>query len=118
MRYRVFHTDVMGAQSKADSAKDLAESLRRELSALRRRTDTMALASQAMWELLSERTQLTDADIQTKMLEIDLRDGSVDGKIPGTLENCPQCGRQTNSVRKSCLYCGAEMPGGSAFAKT
>ena len=78
----------------------------------------MALASQAMWELVSERAQLTDSDIRVKMEEIDLRDGSADGKMSGTLEACPTCGQKTNSVRKSCLYCGTEMPGGNAFAKT
>lgn len=118
MRYRVFHTDVMGAQAKAESAKDTAAAVQRELSALRRRTDFLSVACQAMWELLCERAQLTDVDIQAKIQEVDLRDGSADGKISGTLEVCSACGQSTNNVRKTCLYCGAELIGGSAFAKS
>jgi hypothetical protein len=118
MRYRVFHPDVMGAQAKAESAKDTANAVQKELSALKRRTDFLSVACQAMWELLCERANLTDKDIQEKIQEVDLRDGNADGKISGMLEVCSVCGQNTNNVRKNCLYCGAELSGGSAFSKS
>ena len=118
MRYRAFHTDVMGAQAKAESAKDTAEAVQKELQSLRRRTEFLSVACQAMWVLLCEKAHLADADIQAKIREVDLRDGNPDGKISGAMEFCPACGQSTNNVRKSCLYCGAELGGGSVFAKS
>lgn len=118
MRYRAFHTDVSGIRANAAAARDATEKAHKELQSLRRRTDFLSVACQAMWELLCEKAHLTDADIQAKIREVDLRDGNPDGKISGAMEHCPACGQTTNNVRKSCLYCGAELAGGSVFAKS
>lgn len=112
----MFHAHLCHAKDEANEAKNSADAVRWELNLIRRKTEAISLASQAMWELITERTNLTDADIKAKMQEIDLRDGSLDGKVPGSLEVCSSCGQKTNTVRKTCLYCGAALSGGSPFA--
>jgi ribosomal protein S27AE len=69
----------------------------------------LQLMNQALWELLRERVQLTDADLERKAQEIDLRDGVQDGKISNTALKCPSCGRVSSSKHWKCLYCGLEF---------
>ena len=94
------------AGSSAD-AKSL--SANEDLHRLYRRIDALALTCQAMWELLRERTGLTDEEIAAKMQDIDIRDGTDDGKMTVTPRQCPACQRTVSSRHDRCLYCGAEQ---------
>lgn len=69
----------------------------------------LTLLHQALWELVRERLQLTDADLERVAQEIDLRDGIADGCITDTPLKCPTCGRISNSRHWKCLYCGQEF---------
>ena len=69
----------------------------------------MALACQALWELLREETALSDEDLRNKMREVDLRDGNADGRLRPVAVACEKCDRPVNSRRRTCLYCGWEM---------
>ncbi|HVE16251.1 MAG TPA: hypothetical protein VNB29_05915 [Chthoniobacterales bacterium] len=91
-----------GAPAVEASARDLQNDLRR----LESRLDRLALASQAMWELLRERTDLTEDDILARIMEVDLRDGQADDKMSGRAVTCTSCGRKINSAHRSCIYCG------------
>lgn len=72
--------------------------------------DFLALGCQAMWELLSESTGLTDDDIKKRIMDIDLRDGKADGKMSNTVRPCSNCERPVSQKRDTCLYCGSEAP--------
>jgi len=104
------HQRIGNAQRSAETAKEAADQLRSEVSDLKRKTEALTIASQALWELVRAHTGLTDADILAKMQEIDLRDGKPDGKITGTLVHCHACRRGTHSKRKLCMYCGELLP--------
>ena len=69
----------------------------------------LMLMNQALWELLRERLQLSEADLLRKSEEIDLRDGVKDGAITITPLKCPRCGRVSSSRYWKCLYCGQEF---------
>lgn len=62
-----------------------------------------------MWELIRERTTLTDNDIEDRMQQIDLRDGKADGKMQMPALKCTDCGRVISRRHARCLYCGAEF---------
>ena len=76
---------------------------------LLRRHEKMALVSQALLELVQERTGITDEELADKILEVDLRDGKADGKISAQVLNCPKCGRKVNSERPVCIFCGTAV---------
>jgi len=76
---------------------------------LERRVSRLSLVCQAMWELIREKTSITDAQLADKVLEVDLRDGQTDGRIGSTAEECPNCHKPTNSRRPTCLSCGVEL---------
>lgn len=80
--------------------------LRQKVRDLEHHVARLSLLNQALWELIRERLQLTDADLERVAHDIDLRDGVEDGKITGTPVRCPSCGRVSNSKHYKCLYCG------------
>lgn len=102
-------TKIAGAEQTAERAMSKADRHASDLAEVRRQIERLTLASQAMWELLRDRTDLTEQDLETKILEIDARDGSIDGKIAMKQVNCPSCGRPTHSRRSSCVMCGAPL---------
>ncbi|MGI6137949.1 MAG: hypothetical protein ACOYI9_02855 [Candidatus Hydrogenedentales bacterium] len=73
--------------------------------------ERMTLLNQAMWELIRDRLNLSDEDLERKVQEVDMRDGKRDGKMSVHPLRCPQCGRISNSRLKKCLYCGLEFKG-------
>ncbi len=107
---------IWDSQDRYDNAHDAAERAERkgealaaELKALQRQVDRMALACQAMWEIIRENSDFTEEDLDKKMLEIDSRDGKTDGKIGALVLTCPACGSKTNSKRGTCIICGATV---------
>lgn len=100
---------ISSAESAAERADSKARRAEQELDQLGRHVERMSLASQAMWELIRERTSLSEEDLEAKMLEVDGRDGVVDGKISVRVQVCDSCGRNTNSRRDTCIMCGAPI---------
>ena len=101
--------------SAANRAAGKVERVGQRIEAVEAKLDGLALACQAMWELLRENTNLTEDDISAKMEEIDLRDGRKDGKISSSTDQCSNCGRKTARQRATCLYCGHNTGKGEVF---
>lgn len=113
-----FHQDarISGASSAAERADTKATEMERRLGELERRFDRLSLACQAMWELSRERAGFSESDLQRQMTEIDLRDGTRDGKIGHTVLVCPNCGNRSNSRRQQCIFCGEMVPAKHVFS--
>ena len=109
---------INAASNQATSAQNAAERTRWEIDDLKRRTDALTIACQALWELVRTHSGMNDEMILHKMQEIDARDGKVDGKISTSLAACPACGRNSKAARKCCLYCGAALPVTHVFEKS
>jgi hypothetical protein len=101
------------ANATAESAKQAsannAERLHKEVLRLEAKLDKLAIITQGLWELLSERTDLTEKDIEAKIAEIDSRDGRNDGKITGRPTTCPKCARTAHTSQRTCPYCGTAL---------
>lgn len=102
--------NIARAGSEANQAKSQVQNLQRQVLHLSDRVERLSIACQALWELLRDKTDLQDDDIRSKMLEIDLRDGELDGKMTRRIIECATCKQRGNSARTTCLYCGADMP--------
>jgi len=98
---------INDAERTADKAISIADRYAGDISDLRNHVERLSLASQAMWELLQNWAGITEAELETKMIEIDARDGRIDGKMGTAPINCPACGRTTSSTRDTCVMCGA-----------
>ena len=77
-----------------------------EIRELRMQLERLTLMNQALWELLRERLQLSDMELENKVAEVDMRDGVADGKLTPTAVRCPNCSRVCNARHAKCLYCG------------
>jgi hypothetical protein len=64
------------------------------------------MISESLWELLAEKTGLTEDDLYNKIYEVDMRDGVLDGKNQRSITDCPSCGRRVSGRHSACLYCG------------
>ncbi|MEN8148620.1 MAG: hypothetical protein ABFS86_02285 [Planctomycetota bacterium] len=106
------HGRIIDARNEASGARNKSIQVGRELDGLQDRVDRISLACQAMWELLRDRGALDEEELLARIEEIDLRDGRVDGRMGPTPQECPGCGRRSNSRRKTCMYCGAPFTDG------
>jgi hypothetical protein len=79
------------AQTTALNAEDR---VKREIGRLEAKIDGLALVSQALWELVRERTNLTDHDIRAK------------SRLLGVPTECKRCGRSAHTRQTTCMYCG------------
>ncbi len=105
---------VKNSVSDSITARDIARNktqagkAQRYVIALEERIDKLLLVNMAVWELLKERTSLTEEDLQAKVHEIDMRDGVADGKVTQKIMKCPKCDRTMSPKHRKCLYCGAK----------
>ena len=74
----------------------------------------LTLACAAMWSLLKSHGH-TDQELLDRMEEIDLSDGTLDGRLSAKPVDCPQCGRRSPPERARCLFCSAELPATGPF---
>ncbi len=102
-------TKIAGAERAAAKAESKADRYADDISNVERQVERLSLVCQAMWELLRDRSELSEGDIEAKILEIDVRDGRLDGKIATQIADCPSCSRPTNTTRTSCVMCGAPL---------
>jgi len=93
------------AKNKAYTASEKAGRIQESYFELKKRHDKMALACQALLEIVQDRLEVSDKEIEEKILEVDLRDGQADGKMGMQIVECSNCGRKTNTKRGSCFYC-------------
>ncbi len=95
------------AEAKATDAAADSREVRGEMRYLADAIDRVLLVNRAMWELLSERTNLTEKDLLAKVTEVDLRDGKEDGRLRTDVRKCAKCDRTLQKRHLQCLYCGA-----------
>ena len=105
---------VLVAQADAQSARDVAHESAISSDKALRNAERLYLVVHAMWELLKAKAGLTDADLEAKIREIDMRDGQLDGRDATQTrpQVCRQCGRTILSGQTRCIWCGAQAGGG------
>ncbi len=103
------HTDIAGLANATEKVDRKTGRVEEDLRNTQRQVERLSLVCQAMWELLREQADFKDEDLEEKILEIDLRDGKINGRIRVTILECGNCGRKTNSKRTNCIMCGAPI---------
>lgn len=82
------------------------EETRRDIQDLEQRLGKLTLICLALWSLVQEKTNLKEEDLLQRVQQIDLLDGTQDGRITPQIAQCSQCGRVMNPRHQKCLYCG------------
>ena len=98
----------------ANEAINIRHKNGRELSSIDDRIDRLSMLCEAMWELLSEETDLTEEDLKKRFAEVDERDGRKNFRRQRVAHDC-ECGAKVPPVRLTCQFCGAPSKPGTLF---
>lgn len=90
-----------------EQAKKKVEDVNGEVRAIRGAVNKLMLINRALWEIIAEEKGLDDKYLMDKVNEIDLRDGTCDGKLVTAIMLCPSCERTLFKGHDKCLYCGS-----------
>ena len=94
------------ASEAANAAASTAGSASRKADELEARCDQLVMVCEAMWTILRDKLGVTDEELVTRVNDIDLSDGKLDGKVRKTAVSCPKCGRTIAQRFQKCIYCG------------
>lgn len=119
MLWDLFQQSQISSSQKSAHIADLKASIAQDdVQQLDAQVQTLALACQAMWELLSKYHGVSELDLLNKMSEIDMRDGVMDGKLVfKAATKCPDCGKDVKKVRSVCYWCGTKLVQSTPFIK-
>ena len=109
------HFQIEKARQDAQLAGAKAEGQGARIDYVDDRVERLTLACQAMWELLRDCSDLTEDHLRAKILEVDARDGQVDGKIGHEVIDCPHCQQKTSTRRSRGVFCGQPVKASHAF---
>jgi len=92
-----------GGLAGGASPEDRAKSLERDHERLK-------LVTMALWEILSEKLNVSEEELRRKVTELDLLDDRRDGrlKIKQPPTRCGACDRPMLNSAVACVYCGVE----------
>jgi len=115
MTYGTLPGDSSGARQQAAAASSDAASAKRDVADLERDLGHLKLVCAAVWELVKEKSRLTEDDLVAKVAELDAKDGVADGMLTRGVRKCVQCQRTVPTKQNKCMYCGTVQPVGSVF---
>lgn len=73
---------------------------------LKAQVDQLYLLTESLWEFIRKDNNLDEIEIFKKVMDIDARDGKIDGKSARPPKKCHKCGHILPKLRPFCLYCG------------
>ena len=94
---------------RQDSIESETDRTRGDLFDLSRQITKMALVNQALYELLKEKSGITDEELRRKIREVDERDGVHDGDLNAAPLRCPKCQSTVTAGALFCMTCGATV---------
>ena len=81
-----------------------------EIAQLKKQVERLLMITEALWTILKEKHGLEDKELLRRIVEIDLRDGQLDGRVSATPpEPCPKCQRIVAKGSVRCMYCGEPL---------
>lgn len=73
--------------------------------------ERLLMITEALWMILKEQHGYSDEELQRRVMEIDVRDGRLDGKVAASApDKCTKCGKVLMKKRPRCIYCGHVAP--------
>jgi hypothetical protein len=78
---------------------------------LEEKVDKLALICRAMFELMQESSGISEEQLRTKIVEVDLRDGQADNRMTRRATKCPKCEAMMSPKFGRCLFCGYKDEG-------
>ena len=96
----------LAANIEAGAAGRQARSAAADVHVLENRLDRALLATEALWSIVREKLGVSEEELITRINDIDLSDGALDGKVRKKPVSCPKCHRTISPRFNKCMYCG------------
>ena len=78
-----------------------------EIEEVKHDVERLLMITKTLWSIVKEDHQYDDEDLVRRVLEIDARDGRVDGRLAAQKHrDCWSCHRPLMRDRRRCIYCG------------
>ena len=113
----IFHQALSSATSNytaglsADQAQRTVDRTEQQLVRVQADIERLLLITEGLWNILKAEHGYDDEELLRRVLEVDLKDGTIDGKVAAqTPGDCPDCARPLSRDRRYCLYCGEPTP--------
>ena len=103
------HQSNAGAEIAASQASGAASRAQSKAEQAEVRLERALMTMEAMWTLMSERLGITDDELQERIVEIDLTDGILDGRVRRPAAECHACKRRIPRRFTRCMYCGVDV---------
>ena len=82
-----------------------------EAAMLRADIERLLMITEALWSMMKEQFEYTDQHLMDRIVEVDAKDGRVDGRVAAQPPRaCPKCARPSSRKRPVCMYCGQGIP--------
>lgn len=82
------------------------DQVRNEIAQLRNELQRMATANEAIWEIVSQRLQVTEAELMAAVDNVEKHHAE---KAQQGAPICPSCQRPTSLNQTRCIYCGHDL---------
>ncbi|MCU1353655.1 MAG: hypothetical protein JWM05_2864 [Acidimicrobiales bacterium] len=103
--------DLRANQANADIAvESRVKRTQDRTDRLEDRFERLLLVTEAIWVLTRDKLGLTEDDLIRTVVELDGRDGAVDGHRTRPARKCTACGAAVSKEFSKCLFCGAASP--------
>ena len=86
-----------------------------DLEILTARFEKLKLVSIALWTFVKEAHGITEEQLIERYKQVDMIDGSSDGKLKVGIKKCTKCGKTLNPKFEKCQYCGTIKSFSSIF---
>jgi hypothetical protein len=97
----------LAAYGDAAQAASSARAAQTEIELMRCDIERLLMIAEALWGILKEQHGYPEAELVNRVMEIDRRDGKLDGRVAAAPPpSCPKCGRTLERKRAVCIYCG------------
>ncbi|MCE9532225.1 MAG: hypothetical protein K8T89_14065 [Planctomycetes bacterium] len=100
---------ISQAEVNSGAARREIQDHHARLRDLEQQLERVTLVSQALWELLRDRSGITEDQLVDKITEVDLRDGTKDNRLSPRVVACPKCERNITTRHQRCIYCGSAV---------
>lgn len=98
--------ETVAAHRAAARAESKTAYLKRQNRIIEANLAKVLLICETLWEFIRNQHSLTDEQLREKIYEIDMRNGTLDGKHQRKAVECPSCGHTVSARHPACLYCG------------
>lgn len=116
--------DVASGKSGGDLGRKTLDAARAATDAtarivkLEQRYEQLRLINMALWNLLKDRLQLSDADLAAHVDALRAEAATVGQDRNPELIECTKCRRKIPAKSATCLYCGAQTASAGTFKAT